>query len=168
MRCSSEAGPRIKIGMAQFRVGIAPMTMITMALGSCVGIVLYDEKAGLGGLAHVMHPNRDKVKNNLNRAKFVDTAIELMVAKILKEGARKERLWAKIFGGARMFQHVTGSQGVIQIGDANVAATREQLTKRGIPIVAESVGGTMGRTIMFDVSDGSVLMKDSLNNEEIF
>ncbi len=116
----------------------------------------------------MMHPNRDKVKNNLNRAKFVDTAIELMVAKILKEGARKERLWAKIFGGARMFQHVTGSQGVIQIGDANVAATREQLTKRGIPIVAESVGGTMGRTIMFDVSDGSVLMKDSLNNEEIF
>ena len=168
MRCSSEAGPIIKVGMAQFRVGIAPMKMITMALGSCVGIVIYDEIAGLGGLAHVMHPSRNRVKNNLNRAKFVDTAIELMVAKILEEGARKKRLKAKIFGGARMFQHVTGSQGVIQIGDDNVAATREQLARRGIPVVAESVGGTMGRTIMFDVSDGSVLMKDSLSNEEIF
>jgi len=116
----------------------------------------------------VMHPSRDKVKNNLNRAKFVDTAIELMITKILKEGARKGRLIAKIFGGARMFQHITGCHGVIQIGDANVAATRECLASHRIPIVAENVGGTTGRTIMFDVSDGSVQVKDSLNNEEIF
>jgi chemotaxis protein CheD len=144
------------------------MTMMTMALGSCLGIVLYDGTAKIGGLAHVMHPKRELVKNNMNRAKFVDSAIKLMISRMVKSGAQKERIVAKIFGGARMFKNVKGSPGVLQIGEKNVAAAREQLVALGIPIVAEHVGGNQGRTIRFDVSDGAVLLKDAFDNEMVY
>ncbi len=168
MISSSGTGPVIKVGMAQFRVAMAPARMMTMALGSCVGIVIYDPKLRLGGLAHIMHPSREKVKNNSNRAKFVDSAVELMVSMMFKNGARKERLEAKIFGGARMFEHIKGSLGVAQIGDANIEAAREQLSSRNIPLVAECVGGSIGRTITLDLSDGSVTVRDSHGGEESF
>ncbi len=167
MVCIRETGPVVKIGMAQFRVGTAPMRMVTMALGSCVGIVLYDAGRRSGALAHVMHPSRKMVKNNSNRAKFVDTAVELMIGRMVKNGARIDRIVAKIFGGARMFGHVTGIQGMIQIGEANIDAARRELQALGIPVVAERVGGTSGRTVLFDLSDGSVTVRDSHNNEEI-
>lgn len=166
MNCSSKTGPVIKVGIAQFRVGQAPMRMITMALGSCIGIVLYDAKARVGGLAHVMHPHRERVKNNSNRAKFVDTAVDLMISRMENNGAKRENMIAKIFGGAKMFRHITGAQGIIQIGDSNIIATRTELAARNIPVAVERVGGTVGRTVMFDLSDGEVTVRDSHDNEE--
>jgi chemotaxis protein CheD len=160
--------PLVRIGLAEYRVGNAPMRMMTMALGSCLGIVLYDGEARIGALAHVMHPSRQNVKSNHNKAKFVDTAIELMLKSMIKRGAKKERITAKIFGGAKMFGRVVNERGVLQIGDKNIAAARAELGSRGIPIVAESVGGSKGRTITFDVSDGSVLMVDAYNSRGLF
>ena len=160
-------GPLVKVGLAQYRIGMAPMRMMTLALGSCLGIVIYDQGSRIGALAHVMHPERNKVKNNSNRAKFVDSAVELMVSRMLRRGAVRDRLEAKIFGGARMFSHVDGSRSIIQIGTANIEAARVELGREGIPIVAECVGGTKGRSIVFDVSDGSVQVKDAYGNKEI-
>jgi chemotaxis protein CheD len=168
MNCMHGTGPLVRVKLAQYRVGRAPMRMMTNALGSCLGIVLYDEKAGIGAMAHVMHPNRDKVKNNGNRAKFVDTAIVLMLNSMVKRGASRELIVAKIFGGARMFGHIVGDRGVLQIGDENVAVARAELKNLCIPIVAESVGGNKGRTVLFDISDGSVLVKDAYDNEEVY
>jgi chemotaxis protein CheD len=161
-------GPLVKVGMAQFRVGTAPMKMMTMALGSCLALVLYDEESRVGGLAHAMHPWRDGVKNNANRAKFVDSAITLMVDRMIKRGARKERFTAKIFGGAKMFDHVRGDRGVMQIGEKNIVAARRKLLHIGIPIIAECVGGSRGRTVLFDVSNGTVYVKDAYDNEEMY
>ena len=158
----------MKIGLAQFRVAKAPMTMVTMALGSCLGIVLYDETTDIGGLAHVMHPKRELVKNNANKAKFVDSAIVLMLGRMIKRGARRERIVAKIFGGAKMFKNVSGSPGVLQIGEKNILAAREKLAELDIPIVAADVGGNQGRTIRFDVSDGTVLLRDARGGERIY
>lgn len=168
MFCKHGTGPVVRVGMAQYRVGEAPLRMMTMALGSCIGIVLFDTEAGLGALAHAMHPERNRVKNNANKAKFVDTAILLMLDKMLKRGASRRRITAKIFGGAKMFGHVVGSRGVLQIGEANVRAARLKLERLGIPIVAESVGGNKGRNILFDTSDGSVRVCSAYNDEEIF
>ncbi|MBN2069975.1 MAG: chemotaxis protein CheD [Candidatus Krumholzibacteriota bacterium] len=164
----SETGTIIKVGMAQFRIGVAPMRMYTMALGSCVGIVLHDPVERMGSLAHVMHPNRDKVKNNENPAKFVDSAIEIMVTRMIKCGAQKNRMTAKLFGGAQMFKHVIGSRGVIQVGLENIRTARENLKSAGIPVIAECVGGTTGRTILFTISDGNVYVRDAHDNEEIY
>jgi chemotaxis protein CheD len=161
-------GPLVKIGMAQFRIGAAPMKMMTMALGSCLGVVLYDATARIGGLGHAMHPHRRNVKSNANRAKFVDSLIGLMIDRMARNGARRERLTAKIFGGARMFDHVKGNRSVLQIGEKNVIAAREELRFRGICIVAECVGGSKGRSILFDVADGSVSVRDAFDNEETY
>ncbi len=157
----------VTVGVAQFRVGRTPLRMMTMALGSCLGIVLFDASTKVGALAHVMHPRRARVKNNANRIKFVDTAITLVVDRMVECGARRESIVAKIFGGARMFENVVGSKGVLQIGDENVATAREQFGALGIPIVAERVGGTRGRTIFFDMNDGSVRVTDIDGSEEM-
>ena len=65
----------VRVGVAQFHLGYAPVRMMTMALGSCIGIVLHDPSAGVGALAHAMLPRWERVKNNANRAKFVDTVM---------------------------------------------------------------------------------------------
>jgi chemotaxis protein CheD len=158
----------VKVDMAQFRVGESPMRIMTMALGSCLGIVLYDPQARIGGLAHAMHPRRTRVKNNMNRAKFVDSVIPLLVERMLQWGARRDKIVAKIFGGARMFDGFDGCRGLLQIGDENIAAAREVLAQLGIPLVAECVGGASGRTIILDVSDGSVLVRHMDSTEERF
>ena len=168
MAVEKGTGSVVKVDVAQFHVGHAPMRMMTMALGSCLGIVLYDASAGIGALAHAMHPRRERVKNNANRAKFVDTVIPAMTERMLQWGARRERIVAKIFGGARMFDAYKGSQGVLQIGEENIAAGREILAELAIPIAAESVGGASGRTITFNVSDGSVLVRYVNGTEETY
>jgi chemotaxis protein CheD len=166
MAGTGETGLLIKVGMAQFKVATAPARMMTYALGSCVGIVLHDPVSKIGGLAHVMHPSSKRVPNNTNRAKFVDTAVELMLSRMAKKGALRERIEAKIFGGARMFQQHRASPGVMQIGEENVRAAKDELVRRNIPIIAESTGGTKGRTVFFDVTSGRVTVKDAQNNEE--
>lgn len=165
---SSETVPLVKVGMAQYKVAPAPAKMMTLALGSCVGIVLYDPVARIGALAHVMHPRRERVKNNINRAKFADTVIDLMLGRMTRKGAVKSRIQAKLFGGATMFASVRGSRGVIQIGEENVMVARHELSRRRIPIVADATGGERGRTLVFDVADGSVSVRDSRNAEEIY
>ncbi len=156
------------MGLAEYRIGKAPERLMTMALGSCLGIILYDGKIRLGAMAHVMHPRRDSVKNNRNMAKFVDTAIALMLGKMVREGANLKGTVAKLFGGAEMFGDVKGCRGVIQIGSANVKAARAELNALRIPIVSECVGGNRGRTIVLDTTDGSVLVQDAYCNEEIY
>jgi len=158
----------VKVGVAQFRVGQAPVHLMTMALGSCLGIVLYDPSARIGSLAHAMHPRRELVKNNANRGKFVNTVIPVVIERMLQWGASRDRIVAKIFGGARMFDVFKGCRGVRQIGDDNILVAREVLGALEIPIVAECVGGTSGRTIVFDLSDGNVLVRYVNGNEEIY
>jgi chemotaxis protein CheD len=155
----------IAVGVAQFRIGQAPGTMITLALGSCLGIVLYDATTRIGALAHAMHPHRERVKNNANRAKFVDSVLPVLLDGMARRGARRERIVAKIFGGARMFESYTGSAGVMQIGDENIVTARKELAAMGIPLVAECVGGRSGRTIAFDLSNGSVAVRDVESNQ---
>jgi chemotaxis protein CheD len=115
-----------------------------------------------------MHPSSQRVQNNVNRAKFVDTAIELMLSRMAKKGAQRSRIKAKIFGGAKMFQTISASPGVMQIGEENVKATKTELADRNIPIVAESTGGEKGRTVFFDVASGSVTIKDAQGKQEKF
>ncbi len=153
--------------MAQYRVAEAPVKMMTLALGSCLGIVLYDAGMGVGALAHVMHPRRNRVKSNSNRAKFVDTAVELIFSRMLKRGADPGRITAKLFGGSTMFGHVVGTRGVMQIGELNIKEARSELAARNIPVLCERVGGRRGRTILFDLSDGSVRVRYANNEEEI-
>lgn len=137
----------VQIGISEFVV-TEEDTLKAYGLGSCVAVVLYDEAAGVGALAHVMLPNGDESdSSDLKPGKFADTAIRAMLRRMVEEGASYTDVEAKIAGGSDMFEFESFGDGV---GRRNVAAAKEELEKLGVPLVAEDVGGSRGRTVIFD------------------
>ena len=126
----------IKVGMADFKTCRGDDAVTTLGLGSCVGIAVRDPATGIGGLAHIMLPDSTEIKNNTNRPKFADTGIEDMVNEIVRMGANRSRLVAKIAGGAQMFAFGSKSD-MIRVGERNVMASKKKLNQLRIPILAE-------------------------------
>ena len=93
----------VKVGMADLNVCASPDSIITMGLGSCIGVVLWDPVSKVCGMVHVMLPDSKAISQNTSRAKFADTGIEELLEKVLLSGATRARLVAKIAGGAQMF-----------------------------------------------------------------
>mgnify|MGYP000964914714 CR=1 FL=1 len=150
---------RIKVGMADLNVVKSPGILVTLGLGSCVGIALYDEHVKVAGLSHIMLPSSKVIKNNQNRAKFADTAILLLIEKMLDMGAKKDRLKAKIAGGAQMFTSATNDNNLLKIGERNVISTLEVLDSLNIPVIAQDTGGNYGRSIELYAETGVLLVK---------
>ncbi|MBA2870828.1 chemotaxis protein CheD [Anoxybacillus calidus] len=145
----------VKVGIADMNVVKSPNVIRTSGLGSCVGVVVYDLAREVAGLAHVMLPDSSFAKSSeLNIAKYADTAVEALVERVIKEGGRKNALKAKLAGGAQMFQFTTANLDIMRIGPRNVEAVKQQLRRLNIPIVAEDVGGSNGRTIEFNPETG--------------
>lgn len=143
------------------RVGIADMNIVedggsirTSGLGSCVGVVLYDEHLKLAGMVHVMLPH-SSIGNETkpNPAKYADTGIEELIRLLRNRGACVKRLQCKLAGGAQMFQFQSKSD-VMRIGPRNAEAVKAALSKHGVPVVSEDLGGNKGRTIEFFTSTG--------------
>lgn len=140
----------VKVGIAQLDVATTTQRIRTSGLGSCVGVVLYDEIKQIAGLVHVMLPDSSLSRGNqLTVAKFADTGVPALVQEMQKKGASTFRLKAKIAGGAQMFQF-TSNQDSMRIGPRNVEAVKVQLKKLNIPLLAEDIGGNSGRTIEFN------------------
>lgn len=140
----------VKVGIAQMDVVRVPKTIRTSGLGSCVGVVIYDESKKLAGMVHVMLPDSSLGRTEtVNEAKFADTGVRALVDLLKKEGAQSYKLKAKIAGGAQMFQFASDKDSM-RIGPRNVEAVKAQLKKFNIPIVAEDTGGNSGRTIEFN------------------
>ena len=121
----------IRVGMADYKLCAPPDKISTLGLGSCMGVVIYDTKTKLCGMAHIMLPDSTKVSNNSNKAKFADTGIEELLKKVIAAGASKTRLVAKIAGGAKMFE-VSGLSDVGNIGARNAEAAKKILKEKGI------------------------------------
>ena len=119
----------IKVGMAEFSIVQEPGILTTLGLGSCVGIILYDQVKKTGGLVHIMLPSSKQVKNNENKAKFADTGIQLLFSKMLEKGCLKSRIIAKIAGGSQMFSFQSDND-VMKIGQKNILATKKILNFR--------------------------------------
>jgi len=146
----SNANQVIKVGIAQMDVVKAPNTIRTSGLGSCVGVILYDESKQIAGLIHVMLPDSSLGRSDaVNVAKFADTGIKALIELLKLEGVHAFRLKAKIAGGAQMFQFTSDKESM-RIGPRNVEAVKVELRKNSIPLVAEDTGGNSGRTIEFD------------------
>ena len=148
----------IKVGMADLNVAKAPVFLTTLGLGSCVGIILYDKVNKIGGLAHIMLPSSLEIKNNSNKAKFADTGIDELISQMIKIGARRNNLVAKIAGGSQMFSFNSDSN-ILKIGERNVIAVKEKLKSINIRISSEDTGGNFGRTIILDSTDGSLYIR---------
>ncbi len=144
----------IKVGMADLNVTSNPNSIRTTGLGSCVGLTLYDPHLKLAGMAHVMLPSSDIAREGqLNIAKYADTALPELFERMLKLGAERRRLVAKMAGGAQMFAFA-GSGDTMRIGPRNVESCKEMLVDLGIPLLAEDTGGSYSRTIELDCETG--------------
>ncbi len=143
----------IKVGIADLNVAYSPDKLITVGLGSCVGIAIYDKISGIGGLAHIMLPDSSQFNKITNEIKFANLAIPILVQQMIKEGAKLRNMRAKIAGGASMFNFADKSI-VMDIGSRNGIAVKNTLKTLSIPLLSEDIGGNKGRTLIFDVSSG--------------
>lgn len=145
----------IIVKVADFRSGTGNDILVTIGLGSCVGIVLYDAAAHVGGLAHVLLPSPALGRPDSKPAKFPQTAVPLLLEEMGQRGASIRRITARLIGGASMFSGL-GAPGTIQMGERNVVASRQALHQHGVAIVGEATGGDFGRTVRLWVADGRV------------
>ena len=148
----------IKVGMADYKVGRSPATLISYGLGSCIGISIYDPQRKIGGLLHIMLPDSTTARFTDNPAKFADTGIPLLINDIIALGASRSRLVAKIAGGAQMFafSHTTD---IMRVGSRNADTCKQILRKNGIRVIAEDTGGACGRTVSINLENGDYTVK---------
>ena len=137
---------------------LPPDAIMTIGLGSCVGIAIRDKTSKIGGLVHIMLPSSLEVKSNANIAKFADTGIPELVKRLEAKGAVRSRMVAKIAGGARMFAFQSKSE-LSAVGERNVEATKKVLAELRIPIIAEDTGENYGRTVTFFPETGDYEIK---------
>jgi chemotaxis protein CheD len=155
---------RIIIGVADMKVSNqAEADLITYSLGSCIGVVVYDSVARVGGLLHFMLPESqiDPEKARKNPWMFADTGIPFLFKETYKYGAEKGRLIVKVAGGAQIMD----DKGFFNIGKRNYAAMRKIFWRNNVLIKAEDVGGMVNRTVRLELSTGKVWMKTSGEGE---
>ena len=155
----------IKVGMADLKICKSPDGVTTLGLGSCVGIAIRDPITKIGGLAHVMLPDSTVIANNANKPKFADTGIEMLVDLVVKAGANRARLVAKIAGGAQMFGFQNKND-LVRVGERNVEASKKKLAELRIPILAEDTGLNYGRTVIFYPETGDYIIRAVGKNEK--
>lgn len=151
----------VKIGIGDMKVLRQEGTLITYALGSCIGITLYDPVIKLGGLLHIMLPTAGNQTGT--PFKFADSGIREMLRKMAAYGGVKRRYVCKIAGGAQMFQ-MTGPIG--NIGERNIASVRQVFQEEQIRIQGEDVGKNYARTMLIDVGTGTVKVR-SMGRKEL-
>ena len=145
----------ININIGEMAVGHNDTRIKTGSIGSCMVIVLYDDIAKVGGMAHAMLPTRNEHdKNAISAAKYTDEAVNSLLSKIKAIGGKKEMIKAKLVGGSRMFKILSGDK--YGIGYQNIESARKRLAELGIPIASEDTGGTIGRIAELDLRNGLI------------
>jgi len=141
------------IGIGEYRIGSSPM--VTIGLGSCIGLTLYDPNLRLGAMVHIMLPESGGREDR--PGKYADTAIPLLVKELVALGSKNRSIVAKIAGGACMFEYFgTG----LNIGKRNADKVRILLQECHIQLAAEDIGGKVGRSVTFLPADnGRVLIR---------
>ncbi len=129
--------------------------LVSLGLGSCIGLALLDRRLGVAGLAHVVLPDSGG-NGGPNPLKFADHAVPELVRRVVALGARRGLLEAALVGGASMFV-VTSS--ALEVGQRNEAAVRERLADLRIPVLAHETGGARGRTIRVHVANARVTVR---------
>ena len=135
-------GQTAMIGIGEYRIGSFPM--MTIGLGSCIGLTLYDDNINVGAMVHIMLP--DSAGRTDRPGKYADTAVTLLVKELTLLGCRNRSLVAKMAGGACMFEYFGAN---LNIGERNAERVRTLLKENHIQLAAEDVGGKVGRSVTF-------------------
>ena len=152
------SGERVTVGIGEWYVLKINGVLVCIGLGSCVGIALYDPIKKIGGMVHILLPISQNSKDSTSPTKFADTGIPFLLDEMVKVGASRSSIVAKIAGGSQMFS-IKGRDDKINIGARNVSIVKEKLQTLGIPILGEDTGGSFGRTMEFYVDSGLVKVK---------
>ena len=153
---------QIIVGIADMKVGSGSDELVTYALGSCIGVCMYDKTVKVGGMLHAMLPKSSMHTDLANSYKYVDSGIVQLYRLLCRRGAGIGRIKAKIIGGARMFEFDISGKAA-DIGTLNVRETKNYLTKLGVPLTAEMTGGVTGRTVYFTAGTGEVTVRTTEN-----
>lgn len=153
----------IKVGISDMQITKGDNTLVTFALGSCIGICLYDPILKIAALGHIMLPYSPNPQMEKSPDKYADTCIKRMLEELAKMSCSKVRLKAKIAGGAKMFE-VSGDSSFGNIGARNIEAVKKVLSQYGVRLYAEDTGLNFGRTVYFHAATGAVEVK-SFNRE---
>lgn len=143
---------KLVVGIADMKMAKSTGMLVTYALGSCIGICLYDPLVKLGALVHIMLPLNMEA-GRTHPLKYADTGIRETLRQMTMRGGNKMRITAKIAGGAKMFE-MGGNGSLGNIGRRNMESVHIILKQEGIRLLKEDVGGTVARTLLFDVSNG--------------
>ena len=131
---------------------------ITTVLGSCVSVCLHDAGTGVGGVNHYLHPHAASLV--FEPLRFGPSAIHALIESVVSLGARRDRLTARVFGGAHVLKAVSAERW--HLGAANVEVARSVLDAERIPVQAMDVGGLRGRKLQFVVRDGTTWVREIL------
>jgi chemotaxis protein CheD len=148
---------RVAVRVGEVRVAAGNTVLFAVGLGSCVGIALYDARARIGGFAHVMLPHPSSARKPTPLGRFASTAIEYLIQEMETAGAARRRLYARLVGGAAMFENLMTDNGPA-LGERNVESARHALKAAGVPLKGEAVGGNHGRSVHFDMANGRLLV----------
>ena len=136
--------------------------LVSLGLGSCIGLAVVDKRAGVAGLAHIVLPAATGTPKPESLNKFADHAVPALVDGMVERGASRVFMQASLIGGASMFAGAG-----LEVGARNADAVRELVAGRRVPVVAEAVGGSRGRTVKVDVTSGSVSVREAGGTEEV-
>ncbi len=156
---------RITVGIADMKIAKGSGILITYALGSCIGLCFHDPMTHVGALLHVMLPLNLETGRK-NPLKYADTGIRETLRQMEAMGASRKRITVKIAGGAKMFEVTGGNLG--NIGQRNIESVHTVLRKEGIRLLAEDVGGTVARTLLFDVVSGQGCIRSYGRQDVLF
>lgn len=151
---------KVVVGIAELAVSAdRGETIITYALGSCLGLCVYDPIAGVGGMLHAMLPTSqlDLERALTNPARFVDSGVPALFKACYGLGAQKDRMVAKVTGGAQIA--LAGDLDSFQIGKRNFVALKKLLWKNGVLLKGQDVGGSKSRVVSLRIADGVVVVK---------
>ena len=151
---------RITVSISDMKVSKDPESyLITHSLGSCIGLVVYDRRARIGGLLHFQLPDSQNhgARAQENPFMFADTAIPMMLQRLVSKGAERKHFVVGIFGGASMLD----DEQLFKIGIKNARASKKILWQHAIPVDYEDVGGNSSRTVSLEIGSGRIgLRKD--------
>lgn len=143
----------IIVNMGDYKTSRGEKKLMTKDLGSCVGVAVRDPRTGVGGLLHVMLPQHREGDGEFVAAKYADTGLDEMVRILVRQGAEREHLVAKIAGAAHMIKsfQIPESQ---DISSRNLQAVQRKLEELRIPVLAADVGEHWPRTVVFEPGNG--------------
>lgn len=149
----------IPVGLGELKASAKKgQVLVCYGLGSCIGLALYDSVARVGTMVHVVLPDSSLSRGQeVPPGKFADTAVRAAIAEMIKLGAVRSRLTARMAGGARML-NVAGAGSKLDIGARNIDAVRAALQAEGLRLCAEDTGGSHGRTLQLFVDSGRLLV----------